>query len=384
MISFIIDGYDPWTNILPLLEQIRLEITEPYEVILATSLLLDTPLEECEAKGKALFGDAFYLFATDNTGVFETRIEAQTQAKGETFFYLSPVVRPERGALNILTHALDKGSNKSCFSAPLTYLYPNGSCEKVLAHGYGSGEDGALISLFTGQKLNCLPKRTENIIPMPHAFSSNGPFYDADDMIGNFWQSHLHACARNKKQCASLASAPCRLLSDLFYSYYERLEFARYPEASTVEDIASRNNIPIALTAYGEYLAGARREDKTTQQSPEDIFWALLTNPTPALVADACRYEMEKPLAGLARKTLLKMASTTWVEANNKARQRLKPYRNWQTYHEWLGLHKADKDTAYAVNSPNWRQIFKSPKFAAQMLRNMATVFTKGLSRQFR
>ena len=27
----------------------------------------------------------FYLFATDNTGVFETRLEAQAQAKGDTF-----------------------------------------------------------------------------------------------------------------------------------------------------------------------------------------------------------------------------------------------------------------------------------------------------------
>lgn len=380
MISFIIDGYDPWANIFPLLKQIRQEVTEPCEVILSTSLLLDTPLAECEDKGKALFGDAFYLFVTDNTGVFETRIEAQAQVKGDTLFYLSPVIRPERGALNILAQGLlNKEPNLSCLSAPLTYLYPNGSCEKVLAHGYGSGEDGTLISLFTGQKLDNLPERTENIIPMPFAFCSRGPFYNTDDMVGSFWQSHLQACARNNRQCASLAGPPCRLHPDIFSSYYERLGVAGYPEKATIEIVACRSKIPIALTGYGDYLAGAKIEDKAKPQSQEDIFWALLTNPSPDLVAEACKHGIEEPLAELARKTLLKMASTTWDEASNKVKQRLKPYPDWQTYNEWLDLHKPDKDTAYAIKSPDWRQIFNSPKSVMIMLRNIATIFAKGL-----
>ena len=381
VISFIIDGYDPWENILPLLEQIKLEIAGQCEVILATSLLLDTPLAECEAKGKALFGDDFYLFATDNTGVFETRLEAQAQAKGDTFFYLSTVIKPVSGALNILAQGLNKESGIFCLSAPLTYLYPNGSHEKVLANGYGSAENGVIVSLFTGQNPDCLQGKTKNIIPMPFAFCSKGPFYNSDDMAGSFWQSHLQACARNKNQCASLAGAPCRLHPDIFPSYYERLEIARYPENATIETVASCSKLPIAMSSYGDYLAGAMLEDKANQQSQENTFWALLTNPSPELVAQACEHEMAGPLAILARKTLLKMASTTWDEARNKAKQRLKPYPGWQTYNEWLDLHKAGKDRAYAINSPDWRQIFKSPKSAILMLRNTATVFAKGLFR---
>lgn len=384
VISFIIDGYDPWENILPLLEQIKLEIAGQCEVILATSLLLDTPLAECEAKGKALFGDDFYLFATDNTGVFETRLEAQAQAKGDTFFYLSPVIKPGSGALNILAQGLNKESGIFCLSAPLTYLYPNGSHEKVLANGYGSAENGVIVSLFTGQNPDCLQGKTKNIIPMPFAFCSKGPFYNSDDMVGSFWQSHLQACARNKNHCASMSKAPCRLNSKIFSSYHERLGAARYSGAATIEAVAACNRIPVAMSAYGDYLAGARMEDKPLPQSQEDIFWALLTNPSPAFVANACEHKMEEPLAVLARKTLLKMASTSWDEANNKAKRYLKPYPGWQTYNEWHSLYKPLKDTAYAVNSPDWRQIFKNPKSAMQILGNTAMVFAKGLFRQLR
>ncbi len=62
-------------------------------------------------------------------------------------------------------------------------------------------------------------------------------------------------------------------------------------------------------------------EDKANQQSQENTFWALLTNPSPELVAQACEHEMAgAAFAILARKTLLKMASTTWDEARNKAK----------------------------------------------------------------
>lgn len=384
MISFIIDGFDPWSNILPLLEQIRSEIQQPYEVILATSLLLDTPLKECQAKGEELLGNSFCLLATDNTQVFETRLEAQAQARGDTFFYLSPVVRPKTGTLKILAQSGKTQSAIFCQSAPITFLYPSGISERILAHGYGSDDEGALVPLYAGQKPDMLPGNAEQVIPLPFCFCSKEPFYKMEDRTGNFWQAHLAACSRKLQHCASVANAPCALNPGAFASYQERIDLARYPQASTIEHIATDNGISLALNAYGDFRTGTNVADKTTPQSEEAIFWELLHNPSPEMIARASAGEMEEPLAWLARATLRKIASSTWEICEGKARRRLCPSRpGWQKYDEWLSLHQLFRNTAYASISPDWRQICTKPASIPQMARNLATVLTRGLFGRF-
>lgn len=372
MVSFIIDAYDPWDAVARILRLIKREIDEPYEVILAASLLLDTPLDACEAEARALFGDSLIFLATDSAGAFEARLEAQASARGGIVCYLSPAILPAPGALGALLEACDR----SFASAALSLLFPGGETERILAAGYAAAEDGEPIPLYVAQKPDSAMAPFCGAIPVPFCFCSRGPFYSEADAGRNFWQAHLDACARENRGGKQLLSAACRLAPEILPSYSARVRAARFGGKPNLKSLTEKYEIETRLTAYGDYRAGGQFLD-SAHETQEDIFWGLLSDPNPERVAKASQMELNEPLAWIAREVLYKAASTTWQKADELARARLTGAPAcWQTYGEWRGLYERCADLWYAMPGPRLRDLLAGGKRA---IANSAQAIGRGL-----
>lgn len=182
-ISVIIDGFDPWERIEPLLVQTRKEAGKDVEVCLAISHLMDTEADICQKYGANLFGSNFFCLKTDNLSVFKTRLQAQKLLHGRTILYLSPFVAPANGTIAaLLEHSGQKGVLSS---TPLGYLYPNGISERAIAHGFAF--DGKrIVNLCIGKPTDTLKIDNSDIIPNPYCFCSAGSYYKAEDEGGGW------------------------------------------------------------------------------------------------------------------------------------------------------------------------------------------------------
>lgn len=382
MISFIIDGYDPWTNVEKLLERISLEIAEPCQVILMASFLLDVPAEVCASRGKELFGASFSLLGTDDISVFRARIRAQQEAGGDIFVYLSPAALPDEGTITNLVSGL-RSSGCPCVSASLSFRYSGVGTERFLACGYALGHDGRLVPALTGCNVRMFDNTAffDALFPSPYCFCSSGPFYAIEDEGANFWQSHINAAEKAGSQ-SRCAAGFCACMHPESFSPYHAVISRLFTGRENVREAASENGFSFVLSPYGRGLLSPCREwhDASAGMSEESIFWSMLVTQLPEFIAAASRMDGGEPLRFLARETLMEMSSMTWSMAREKAQHLLgRPVPGGQSFGEWEKICEPLSGEIYAAAEPSFREAIKNAAGLKTVLSNLACILRRGL-----
>lgn len=407
-ISVIIDGFDPWERIEPLLVQTRKEAGKDVEVCLAISYLMDTEADICRKYGTSLFGGKFFCLKTDNLSVLKTRLQAQQLLHGSTFLYLSPFVAPADGTIAaLLEHTVQKGISSS---APLGYLYPDGLSERTLAHGFA--HDGKrIVNLCAGMPTDKL-KNIVGIIANPYCFCSPGSYYKESDKGASFWQSHLNASSRHGHECVSLGSTASGLHEDNFSIWNHLFNSASLSGNDIIAKVAKRNDLKVSLTPYGEYRlryedsqpmvsldqrkkpyprnkisfwTGIKTGKSSIQKSHEEIFWELLVDPNPDLIAQASAKAPLKPLQRLAQKTLHEIAQVSWEDALAIARRSLNVKDpNWQSLEDWEKMYSDQKTRLYPENEISLWKAIKTGRSIRSSLGIFYQIFKFGLTNSAR
>lgn len=384
MISFIVDGYDPWERVKSLLDHIHADMPVPCDVILISSLLLETAPEVCRRYGASLFGDNFRLVGNDDYSIYRARLRGQELARGNIFFYLSPLTEPAPGALACMARELEEDPGVAVTSSPLAFIFPGGTGARLLAHGFVTGKDRRLTPVLQGTPLGTAAAGAtlSHIVPQPYCFCSRGPFYTPQDASANFWGCHLGACARraNGGNTVSLGKAVSFLHDEAFSVYIVALAHARPPEPLPAAS-PERLPLPVALTAYGRYRVGTPLPcPPQSSETAEEIFWGLFATQRPEYIASASRALPQRPLGDLARQTLLEIAGVTWEAARAAAEEYLAPPRpGWQTVADWLAAYAPLADTIYAQENPSFWQSLKKGKNPAMALVNLTGAVARGL-----
>lgn len=382
MISFIIDGFDPWENVEKLLELVHEEISEDYEVILISSFLLDTPFDICNDKGKELFGRAFTFIRNDSASLFHARLRAQEAASGNRFVYLSPLVLPQRGCLaNLLSH-LSRRTEFSCFYPPLFFACRSGA-ERFLACGYAVSEDGQLVPALMGRKeLVAKESFFDGLSPAPYCFCSNGPFYAKEDLRENFWRTHIEASEKFKSRCVAFDSQGITLYPEAFSFYYQAVS-QKFTGKERLRDVSARNKFSVWLSPYARFRMSCSCGDGDAPAGAiceDDIFWKLLVNQLPEFIAEASRGNPAPSLRFLAHETLLEISSKTWSRTRNKASHLLEnPATGWQTFVEWLNRWEPESGHIYASETPSLRQAMKESSNLPVAVSNLFHIVKNGL-----
>lgn len=379
MISYIVDGFDPWQNVEELLKSIADETREPYEILLVASRILDVQLYECKKKGRAIAGEAFHFIPSDEFSIARSRLAAQARAKGDEFVYLSPVVHLPAGVIANLLEARRVYDANPVISPLLAFTFPDGSQKRVLAHGFAISPDGDIIPLLEGNLLdsNIVSKNLQSVYSNPWCFYSRRPFYTQADFRGIFRQFHVAACVRNGTEGMSIGSAAVFLRPDNFFMYLKHVLVSKYDFAATLKQAAAKNGLQISMNACGKLRTDLVRQASLchSEDDSESIFWDLLHDPLPEKIASALNAVRNKPLPDLAGFFLMQFAGITWKDALDKARKYL-PQNNpaWQSPDLWQVLYQPLSDSIYAVEQPDIWKAIKNAKSVGAVLNNLKLI----------
>lgn len=379
MISFIVDGFDPWQRLRGLLDAIARERPQDYEIILVASNLLDTPPEVCQAYGLELFGDRFRLVRNDDMSILAARIRAQEQARGDMLMYLSPLGVPGAGFLEKISAAF-AAKPDAAFAAPaLTYLYPEGSEERILSHGYAVAPGGRLTPFMLAFPWEKNPADFQVQFVHSYCFISKGPFYSRCDKRQNFWASHLAACERNKGRGLSAGGVACRLNGEDFPLYYRVSENAESSAMVDLWELAAASGRRVEMTPYNSFVL-ASPADKDAPRDAEAIFWGLLSSQNLALAASAAAGPPHVSLRRVAQHILYLGAITTFKHACERARTLLPENGHLcQTYEEWLDKWGPQADLVYARPDPGILDCLTGSRDPLVAMRNFLHIMGCGL-----
>lgn len=362
MISFIVDGFDPWERVRALLEALAQEMPQGSEIILVASNLLDTPLELCQSYGKGLFGDSFRLIHNDEMSILAARIRAQAEAHGETFVYLSPLAEPAEGFLEKLLGALDARPDAG-FAAPvLTCGYPGASGERILCHGYAVAPGRQVMPFMLAFPLEKTLRDLQVQFVHPYCLISRSPFYSWADRREHFFASHLAACEGRNAHGLSVGAVACRLDWDDFPPYYRVSRNAKSSACIDVWDLAAATGQHVQMTPYNSFvLASPVSQDRSP--GLEEHFWGLLTSQNLSLAASAAIHRAPGPVKIVAQHTLYLGATTTFMQACERAREWLpENHALCQSYEEWFAKFAPLADVLYAPSNPRILDCFKGSK----------------------
>lgn len=201
---------------------------------------------------------------------------------------------------------------------------------------------------------------------------------------GGFWQSHLNASERHGNECVSLGSTTARLYENNFTTWLKLFDNISFSGNATITNVAKLNSLKVSLTPYGKY----RLEDKVRQpaannnkKNQEEIFWELLVNPTPDLIAQASAKAPFKPLQMLAQKTLQEIAKVSWEKARAIARRSLNlKDPEWQSLEDWEKTYSSQKKSLYPENEISLWKAIKTGKSPISTLGIFYQIFKFGLT----
>lgn len=336
MISFIVEGFDPWKHVYALLEQIVIvgqKIQEEYEVILLSSFLLDISYDECVKIGTALFGKRFYIVCDDSLSLFDARCVAQERAHGNIFCYLSPQIKLENDCLEQILEVLKKEPELDCVCPCLSFKFYSDSEPRVLSFGYGETPEGSISPLILGAFLNAINFQHIRVsIFHPYCFCSRKPFYLPEDDGKTSFERHVAACLRNRNAGMNAAALRAEVnLRHRYFALYLRLlsQIKIDYRKNSLDFLALANSleIDVILTPYFDFLMTEQSYHKAPWQvaldagDADSIFWALLLWRRPELIAGASRVHVpSEPLMELVTFCLWKAATFLHADCCQHAR----------------------------------------------------------------
>ena len=397
MISFIVDGFDPWEKVYAILRRIYdADIDDSYEIIVMSSLLLDTPRGICESAGKNLFGNRFLFVNNDSLSIVDSRCRAQELAHGETFFYISPSVLPAKKAISNLLGSLDCHSKLIFAGSPLTFSYDNMGEERILAHGYAVAPTQKLTPF-----LLTLPKDAAVCMvdyPVyfvaPFCFCSHGPFYTHEDKGQNSFWRHMAACTR---QCRgdtkglSVGKAPARMYDEAFPPYFRSLcaetSLGDAMNSSDLERLARIAQGGLELTPYGDFRVKSPAACWFLPQkgdTGERIFWSLLYWERPEFIAGASHGHPTEALRELAQTCLWKIACTSWqyIRKHIAEQRNIVPHQDkelLQAYSDWFTTYEPLANIIYANDNISLFKSFINSKSFYISIKNYLYILLSGL-----
>ena len=393
MISFIVDCFDPWENVYALLKAINeSEIDDDYEIILMSSLLLDTQQEVAERFGNELFNNNFRLINNDSMSIISARCRAQELSNGEFFFYLSPLVIPKIDTIKILFNTIKKSKSINFVSSSLVFRYDKFSDERILAHGFGVSPFHKLMPILMTEysNINISIKSYPVHIPNPYCFCTNIPFYNYYDCQGTFWQRHILACKwkyLDGIKGISIGIAASRLYLESFPTYYKQLTDVNTVDMDTdCEEIAKSTMNGLQLTPYADFRFKTTSSSVAPQESNSvsHIFWGLLYWESPEYVAAACRKLNTEALRVLAQVCLWKIANIS----EDSVKKSICELRNSTTpkdtetlkaINDWLSMHKFFYEKIYLKDFKLSLKNFLFSKNIFISLKNYLYLITSGL-----
>ena len=394
MISFIVDCFDPWERVHALLQCIyESEIEDDYEILLMSSLLLDTPQEIAECAGEKLFGERFSFIKNDSLSVFAARCRAQELAQGEIFFYLSPSILPEKETIATLISILKQNTNNIFAASSLSFAYHERGEKRMLAHGFAVAPTQKLTPLLLTAPMDaaaCMCDYPVRFAP-PFCFCSHGAFYIQSDKCKTFLGSHICACIRQGAgdvKGISIGKASSCMYSEAFPAYFKSL----YEEMSNPINNILTDLSDLAFLAHGEVELTPYADFRVTNSAAiwplpqegdtsEHIFWSLLYWERPEFIAAASRSQCTDALKALAQICLWKIASTPWEHLRNyicEQQNMLKQQnKNYQVFIDWFSKYESIKDTLYTNNDTSLiKSIMKSKSFFISLTNCFYIIFS--------
>lgn len=397
MISFIVDGFDPWDKVYAILRSIHdAEILDEYEVILMASLLLDTPQKRCESAGSDLFGNCFRFINNDSLSVVEARCRAQELAHGDKFFYISPSVLPEKHTISKLLTSLDCHRELIFAGSPLTFSYNNVGEERLLAHGYAVAPAQKITPfLLTMPKYDLASERDYPVrFVAPYCFCSRGPFYTHKDQGQNSFWRHMGACVRQGGEDIkglSVGQAPAHLYDEAFVSYYRswcsESKLENFVNSIDLERLANTAQGDLELTPYGEFRVkspSAYWPLPRHGDTDEQIFWSLLYWGRPEFIAAASHGCPDRALRELAQICIWKISCTSWkyISQYIMAQRSVVPAQNQailHAYSDWLTTYTPQANEIYAQDDISLLSSFVHSKDVFTSIKNYLFILRSGL-----
>lgn len=379
MISFIVEGFDPWKHVHDLLETIARairELQEDYEVIFISSFLLEISQEECVRICSSLFGDNCKIVYDTSLNLFHARCMAQEIANGDMFCYLSPSIEISLDSLKGMLAEILLDPDKSCVSPCLLFQFSQDASPRVLSAGYGETPEGSLCSVMLGTRCEEVAQwryiRT-GIFPS-YCFCSRVPFYLPEDAGKTSFERHVAACLRNRdKAWAIILGNVTVSLRHRYFPMYLRLcssikmDFFRNSfDFLSLAELLGRN---VTIGPYFDFIMekSCRGEwkDIPEGEKADAVFWEMLRWGSPDLIAAASHLPVKnKALTALAEFSLWRASSLVYEAGVAHVRERMRQFANDSSvqslYRAWLDSY-GDKTAFFAIEYVSlWESFWKS------------------------
>ena len=396
MISFIVEGFDPWDYVQELLEAIAFAITElqeEYEVILISSFLLDISQEEYVNICTSFFGDNFQIVCDTALNLFSARCIAQERTRGDIFCYLSPSIKLSSESLKAMLAELKRVPDRACICPCLLFQFSQDVSPRVLSAGYGETPEGRVSSVLLGASYEEVAqwRYIRTGIFHPYCFCSRIPFYLPEDIGKTSFERHVAACLRNRQKGSTIILGNVAVsLRHRFFSMYLRLcssikvDFLRndFDFLSLAESL-ERN---VAIGPYFDFVMekSCQCQWKSVHETEEAdvVFWEMLRWGRLDLIAAASHLPVNNALITLSKFSLWRASSILYEAAILHAQERIRQFSNDISvkllYQAWLNTYEK-KNSFFAIEHVSLWMSFLHSKYKLKALKTWIFSIVSGL-----
>ena len=396
MISFIVEGFDPWEYVHELLEAIALvvsELQEDYEVIFISSFLLEISQEECVKICSSLFGKNFEIFCDTSLNLFNARCMAQEMASGDVFCYLSPSIEISPDSLKEILAEITRVPDKRCLCPCLLFQLSQDVSPRVLSAGYGETPEGSLCSVMVGARCEEVAQWRHiptGIFPS-YCFCSRIPFYRPEDAGKTSFERHVAACLRNRPQNGAIVLGNVTVsLRERYFPMYLRLyssikvDFLRSSfDFLSLAELLERN---VTIGPYFDFVMDkpchCEWKFGSEIEMADAVFWEILRWGSPDLIAAASHLSVKnKSLMALADFSLWRASSLLYEAAISHVQERIRQFANdvsvQALYRVWLETYK--DNSFFAVEHVSLLKSFWKSKYKLRALKSLFSTIAAGL-----